>query len=259
VTILRHNFEGGSEGARIVASLSVGTDDPFDESTAIYSNTDAYYTAAFDRGTAQWVGYVATTNSTGPDNPCWVWNDSMGAQSQIYARWYNWVPAVPSATYSPTLFGCRPFNTAWAGATSWCSFVTLNSVNNKVAVAGAGGASPSSCANTYPLSAWFRVECVINFSAVSAGYGELRTYSANPDADADDWDDRVVFSDKDFNTSTAQRYGFGICYPRNPIGGIYFSGMSISNEGDWIGPAPYKVKSVPGIQPSAIAIHNDVF
>lgn len=259
MTRLQHNFEGGIEGDRIVATVAVGEDDAFDESAAIYANTDAYYTASFDRSTAEWVGYVATTNSTGPDNPCWIWNDSMGAQAQVYARWYNWIPAVPSVTYSPTLFGCRPFNTAWTGIGSWCSFVVLSSSNNKVTVLAAGGTNPSSCANTYPLGSWFRIECVINFSAVNAGYGEIRTYTTNPDADVDDWDDRVVFTGKDFNTATAGRYGFGIGYPRQGIDGIYFSGMALSNEGDWIGPAPFRAgKGVPGILSNPIAIHMAV-
>jgi hypothetical protein len=258
MTVLRHNFEGGSQGTTITAATYGVPDDPWDEVPPKYGNTDNYYSASLSRPSAEWIGTVSTMISTGVDDPCWVW-DSLGNRSSIYARWYCKVNNVPSVTLSPTVFGAQTGGTSWGTGTTWCTFVSLAASNQKLVVADGNGANPSYTVNAYQLDAWFRVELVLNFSA-TVGSGELRYYGSNPDADVEDWEDRIVFSGKDFNSATASRFAFGITYAQKPIDDISFSGCAISTDGIWIGPEPWRAgKGFPNMNLSnPIAIHHNV-
>lgn len=256
MTILRHNFEGGSQDQVITATSYSTPDDPWDVVPPHYANTTNIYSRSLTRPSAEWIGTVGTVGSTGVDDPCWVWQ-SLGNCASIHARWYNKINVVPSATVSPTIFGMQTGGSGWSTGSTWCAFVSLGVTSQKLVIADGNGANPVYTTNPYLIDAWFRVEVEINFSA-TAGSGEIRLYNTNPDATVDDWEDRIVFSGMDFNSATASRFGFGLAYPYDEVEDISFSGIALSTDGEFIGPAPFRPgKGYPaGNLSNPVSIHQ---
>lgn len=242
MTVLYNNFDGGPDGTTITTgnSSQFGAD-AFDAIDAVGSTVK--FSNTFARPTAEFVMRAATA---GTASEAYVaWTTSMGAQSQIYLRMYMCFAVIPDNVLSPLLF-------AALSSGSPCAGILVNTATEKLALTDSNMAvAIATASNPIVAGRWFRVEARMQFSA-TVGNAEVRYYE---EADSDTPTDTLIVSNKDFGFSTANGFYFGYVQQDTNLENLYVSGLELNNTG-WPGPAPFIVKSVPGVQPNAIAIHN---
>jgi hypothetical protein len=240
MTILVNNFDGGPDGTTITTSNSgQGENDAFN----FTHSTNATLKFAKDnaRPTAEFTAKMATSGTIAGS---WVsWGSSIGTQSQIYLRMYVRYEAMPAAVDS--------IWTATSGGAVFCAWLGIHPTTHHLYIANSPQTALTDCSMPIIVGQWFRVECRIQFSTTT-GNAELRYYE---DPDSEDATDIVTVSNYNFGASSANEFFWGYIVQDSKLENLYLSGLELNNEG-WPGPAPFKVKGVPGIQPSAIAIHN---
>lgn len=243
MTTLRHNFDGGPDGTTITVANSgqVPGNDAFD---GVYSSSCVLqYTNAFQRPTAEYVMNIDTSTA---ESPCVWWSTSMGTQSQIYMRMYGYFDSAPAITTSPAFFAIVGGSGAYG-----CCYMGLRLTTGKLYLAnGSRSVFADVTAAAIPIQTWFRVEMRMQFSTTT-GNADVRYYE---DADTDDPTDTTSVSS--WNTgASADQFVFGYPLKVASLTDMYISNIAISTA-DWLGPAPFKVKGVPGSLSSPVAIHN---
>jgi hypothetical protein len=246
VTVLRNNFDGGPDGTTLTAANSgqVPGNDAFNSVTTKTASNIIQYTDAsgLDRQTAEYV-LECSTSAVAQAN-C-AWTTSMGSQTQIWLRLYFYMTATPT-TNDMCIFESDN-GSAYAG----CIYV--EATTNKMYVSRANTGALLTMTTPAPLNKWLRIEAWFSFST-TAGDAELRLYT---DADSDAASETISLGTA-WVTNNANAFAFGQPFATGNKPTTYFSGLELNNTG-WPGPAPFKVKGVPGIQPSPVAVHSDVF
>jgi hypothetical protein len=171
----------------------------------------------------------------------------MGAQGQIWTRFYGYYDASPNISTSPVLFGI-----IGGGGTYGCLYLGLLVTTGQLYYTDSlRTVSIPVTTNAIPVQNWFRVELRAEFSATT-GNADIRYYE---DADTEDATDVLSVSSQNLGGPTADQFLYGYSFKVANLTDLYLSNLELNNTG-WPGPAPYKVKGVPGIQPSPVAIHN---
>ncbi len=254
MTILYNNLSGGPDGVDITnLNSGGGEDDAFDT----YNNSANVDTilkfkdaSSLNRPTALYVMRVSTGSTAGAVNAGWY--TSMGSQSQIWMRSYNYCQVLPDSTTRPQIFGC--FDIAGGGALRYA--FGIDKVGSDSLLMTEDGAGHSLyCTTPIVLQQWWRVEARVQFGSTT-GNGEVRFY-AEPDADLPDYTESLTFSNWTLGGTSADFFVYGWVKNLANLREMYVSGLALSNE-DWIGPAPFRPgKGVPGILSSPVAIHAD--
>jgi hypothetical protein len=249
VTVLRNNYTSGPDGTTFtLAASGANEDDAFDTfNKSADSNVILKYktAAGLDRPTADYVLRMSTGAVTGSTYT--AWSTSMGAQSQFWIRFYCYFSVAPDTFASPLIFqavdtvGGSRCNLGIMGDTGPHLLFTENAAGTVYTATSAGIIEGT----------WFRVEARFQCSTTT-GNGEVRYFE---EADSDAPTETLTFTNWNLGGPTSNFFAFGYTATATNLETMYQSGIALSNE-DWIGPAPFKAKGVPGIQPNPIAIHT---
>lgn len=237
MTRLINNFEGGPDGTTITVANSdqTGTENAFDnlDSSGTGNVLKFKSAATLNRPTAEYVMRIAT-GSTINVYPDVRWETSMGAQSQIWTRFYVYFTSITSNLRDLNLF------TAWTSATT-----------NGVGVYIQNSGAPISFAilnlktgvitympTVITAGAWHRVEFRATLSA-TVGSADL-TYYSGDSVDSEDATDTVSITGQNFGSATANRFTLGPdwSYQANMLD-TYLSNWELNNTG-YPGPAPFR-------------------
>jgi hypothetical protein len=251
MTMLRNNFDGGPDGTTITLANSgqVPGNDAFNTMSTVGSQTVIQYADAANlgRGTAEFVMKTSTGTST---NSCGVvWTTSMGSQSQVWWRQYinlTILPVDSGAGNDMTIFECD-------NGAVYMGFCDLLRTTGKLIVRNGPQTSSVTTTNALVLNSWARVEARYKFGTGTAGEFDLSLYL---DADSDSPTESISATGWNMAAATANFFTFGSGFNdvHKPL--TYWSGLEINNTG-FPGPAPFKARGVPGIQPNPIAVHTD--
>lgn len=254
MTVLRNNFTAGPDGTDITNTNSGGgEDDAFDTyNNSAHADTILKFKSAegLDRNTAEFVMRASTGAVAGPVYLAWY--SSMGAQTQFWVRFYCFFSAAPDNALSPVMFQTLELPSARR-----CCIGVVGSGGggvHKLFSENAPGTVQVQSSTGIIEGSWFRVEARFQCHT-STGNGEIRYYE---DADSDTPTDTMTFSSWNLGGSQSDFYGFGYTVSDANLETMYLSGIALSDE-DWIGPEPFKIKGVPGIQPNPVAIHTDTW
>ncbi len=252
MAVLVNNFDGGPDGTSItiINSGQVPGNDAFNGVTVTppASSTMKYYDAVvLDRPTAEFVAEFIINGSGTP--LCYVsWAAAMGTETDIWTRFYVRWPTLPThATVDTPIFAL--YGPVFAVA---AYMGNSGGVNDRPVILSQSG-TRTAMTNAVTADQWVRFEFGAHMNDVASATSELRMYL---DADSDEPTETIGQSGENYDTTgaTSYRLGNGVGIPGSAP--AFYSGWALSNEG-WIGPAPFKAKGVPGIQPNAIAIHSD--
>jgi hypothetical protein len=247
MTTLRNNFDGGPNSTVLTVANSdqVPINDAFDVVSTQGSGATLQYrdASALDRGTAEFVLHCATTGTAASEGVSW--STSMGTQTQIWLRFYLRMPILPAgAGLNPSIFECDN-GVAFTGS------IDIQPNTGLVKIWNGPGTVSAVASNSLVADEWCRIEAHFTYST-TAGSAELRLYL---EADSDTETESISWSGSNSGAANSNSFAFGYPFSRANQPTIYLSGLELNNVG-WPGPAPYKVKGVPGIQPSPVAIHT---
>lgn len=258
MTVLRNNFDGGPDGTDITAvnSGQVPGNNPFDsvQNSASLTTTLQYKSAdGLGRNTAEYVMRAKVTNPVGGGVAYVTWYTSMGAQSQFWLRFYCRFPVLPDNFLSPLIF-----RSADLGSGTYRAALGIFSEDGShlLFTDDPGGTVDARSVTPVIEDAWWRVEARFQLSTTT-GNGEVRYYE-DADSDSDTPTDVFSFSGWNLGGATADFFIFGYTVPDQNLEDMYLSGLALSSE-DWIGPAPFKQKGVPGVLSTPLAVHSDVW
>lgn len=248
MTVLRNNLDVGPDGTTITASNSNDNGgDGFDVVSTPVTNGVIQYSSNVARSTAEYTMRVKTGTTSGA--PVVLWSTAMGAQSQIWLRFYAYWPVLPNNPSNPIIFA------ASSGATG-CAWMGINGTTGAFLLV--NGPQTTNVQTAAPPAAgeWFRVECRLQFSTTT-GNGELRYFA---DADSADVTEALSFSSWNLGAATANSFQFGYVNSDTNLEDMYLSGLALSTV-DWIGPAPPRMGqgSPSGNLTNPVAIHTDCF
>jgi hypothetical protein len=248
VTVLLNNFDGGPSGTDISAANSgqVPGNNAFDG--VLKSGTGAVlaYSDAFARPTAEFLMKAQSGNQSG--HALVYWTTSMGSQAQTWHRCYFLFSSAPDAALSPTILASE-------ASSGTAVRIGLNPPENTIYVEESFGGTGAESTVVIPIGQWCRLEARVQWGTGSSGSIDCRIYD---EADSDIPAETVSMSNVTLNATASVNYYFGYISALANQPPLYLSGAALSNEG-WIGPAPFKSKGVPGIQPNPIAIHSDTW
>jgi hypothetical protein len=252
VTVLRNNFDGGTDGLDITASNSGSGGNPFDGIFKSGSGIVKYASAStLERPTSEYVARIGTGTPEGQALAYWF--SSMGSQSQIWLRFYARYSALPDAT--ETGFQYPAIFTAANGSDIPMVKIGIKTVTHEVFVVNGPATSTMTTSGSISLDKWFRIEARIQFSSTT-GNGEVRWYD---DADSDVYAEQLTFSSWNLQGSAAAIYYYGCIDFLEDLEDVYLASMELNNEG-WPGPAPFRQgRGVPsGNLTNSVAIHMPV-
>jgi hypothetical protein len=86
---------------------------------------------------------------------------------------------------------------------------------------------------------------------------ECRIYGGN-DVDTNNVTETITATNWNLGGAAAANFYAGYLSFDSNLEALRISGLEVNNTG-WPGPLPFHQKAMPGIQPSSIAVHNDVF
>jgi hypothetical protein len=248
---LRNNFDGGPDGTALTAANSgqVPGNDPFQIVTAAsaYNHIEFHDAYTLGRGTAEYVLLISTQNSD--VSSAVVWTTGMGSQSQVWLRMYLYLTDLPVTTGCAVDAPILQFD----NGTVYMGWAKIERTTGAITMLNGAETSSITSTNVLPLNKWARVEMWYKFST-TVGQVELRLF-LDPDSDTAD---ETVTSAANWNLGAATANSYGLGYP-NLIAyrpELYISGLELNNVA-YPGPAPFKAKGVPGIQPNPVAIHTD--
>jgi hypothetical protein len=253
MTTLINNFNGGPAGTTLTtANTGQLGDNAFNSITTAASATIVFADAgvnALNRPTAQFVMELATTGTSGQSVAA-SWSTSMGAQAQIWTRFYVYFSSISPSTNDRIIFS------AFSGITMEMSVLlqtatTPNSlyVKDKAGATVFGGTS-------FVAGVWNRVEMNVNFTA---GSTSLFVY-ADPGADGLDYSDSITQTGANYGGATCNLFPLGLAVGYSEATPpTYFSNWQLNNTG-FPGPAPFRqgLGSPAGGLTNPIAIHSDV-
>jgi hypothetical protein len=247
VTTLRNNFDGGPDGTAITAANSddVPGNDAFQVVSPTGSGSMLHYTdaVALGRGTAEYVMEISTS-TTANDNAV-IWSTAMGTQTQVWWREYVYLTAFPGGATRMTIFE----SDNGAVYTGHCE---IGTVSGKLYILNGARTSSQITTNSLPINEWVRVEGRYLYST-TVGSAELNLYL---DPDSDTPDETISGSGWNMGAANSNSFAFGSAFAVANKPTTYFSGLELNNTG-WPGPAPFKVRGVPGILTNPIAVHSD--
>lgn len=248
---LRNNFSSGPDGTNISTVNSGNGDDDAFSTLNVGTGAKLKYKASVDRPSAEFMMVCGTTTTSTGSDVLWT-PAALGTQGQVWMRFYLYCVTLPSNFNSPCLV-----ELVGNASSVVVAYVTINSVGaHELAVGNGNNTYNIRTAASMVAGSWMRVEVRLQFSATT-GNGELRYY-ANADADTDSPTETITWSGQNFIRNDVDTVAFGYCLADTNQPDMYWSGLEINSTG-WPGPLPFHQKAVPGIQPSAIAVHNDVF
>lgn len=245
MTALRNNFSGGPHGTVLTAGNSgQAGDDPFDLVSTQGTGCVLQFkgAGALDRGTAEFV-LNCSSNSTAAAEGV-LWSTSMGTQTQVWMRQYMRMDSVPNTGSPMSIFECD-------NGVSYTGLIDIQPSTNVLKIWNGPTTVSATTSNGIVDGQWFRVEARFQYST-TVGQGELRLF-LEPDSDTPT--ETVSFTGANSGAANSNSFAFGYPFVSTFMPSVYVSGIELNNTG-WPGPAPFKIKSVPGIQPNAIAIHE---
>jgi hypothetical protein len=256
MTRLINNFEGGPDGTTLTVANSdqSGTQDAFDALDSSGTGNVLKFMSAVNlaRPTAEYVLHIAT-GSTINVYPDVRWEASMGAQSQIWTRFYVYLTSVSANVRDLNLFS------AWTSATSNGVGVYIQNSGSPLsfAILNFKTSAISYMPTVITAGTWHRVEFRATMSA-TVGSADL-TYYSGDNVDTTTPTDTVSITGQNFGASTANRFALGPdwSYQANTPD-TYLSSWELNNTG-YPGPAPFRAgKGVPGVLTNPMAIHSDI-
>jgi hypothetical protein len=251
MTVLRNNFDGGPAGTTLTAANSGQSgNNAFNLVSSVSGGSVLQYYSAADmgRGTAEFV-LKTSTAATAKDNGG-IWSTAMGSQTQVWWRQYLLLTQTPDdagMSQDMTIFESDN-GAAYAG------FVEIGSTSGKLWIKNGPTTLDAVTTNALPLGEWVRIEAWFKYST-TVGAVDLDLY-LEPDSDTPT--ETLSVSGWNMGAASANAYCFGsaFSFAFKPV--TYFSGIELNNTG-FPGPLPFKQKGMPGIQPTSIAVHSDVF
>jgi hypothetical protein len=245
---LRNNFSSGPSGTTITVGTSgAGDDDPWYLVSKTGANTVMAYDLAPERPTAEFVGLFSTGAAVGQAVVAWV---PGGNFATLYARAYCWLDTAPNNFASPAIF----YTENSVGAAP--AVVGINSAgSNELFAEDHNGVNNIIMSTGIPVQQWFRWEVKFTYAISGTGTCELRYYQ---DPDSDTPTETVSATNWTNTSANAANFYWAYITAAASLEPLRLSGLEINDTG-WPGPLPFRQKAVPGIQPSAIAIHSDTF
>jgi hypothetical protein len=262
MTRLVHNFDGGPHQATITVANSsqVPGNNTFDgvgTGSHLFQQYISMDAAGYlSRPTAEFVFGAAVSSLGGAySRPFVAWAAAMGAQSEIWARFY--------VLNSATVLSARDLNIfAVADNSSNGCAVWLRTTTSPIVMYMGDIPAANVVTTTTPIAfnTWYRVECHVIFGA-GTGFSELRLYaSPNADNELAQYTETISQNTGAYGAGPGQQYilGQGIGY-NDVVENTFFSNLEINNIG-FPGPAPFRLgKGYPaGGLTNPIAIHSDV-
>lgn len=237
MTRLINNFEGGPDGTTVTVANSdqAGTEDAFDvvDSSGTGNVLKFKSAATLNRPTAEYVLRIAT-GSTINVYPDVRWETSMGAQSQIWTRFYLYLTSVSSNLRDLNLFS------AWTSATTngVAVYVQNSGTPSPLAIFNYKAGVSTFMATPITAGAWHRVEFRVTMST-TIGSADL-TYYSGDNVDTMTPTETLSLAGQNFGASTANRFALGpdVSYQANTPD-TYLSNWELNNT-DYPGPAPFR-------------------
>jgi hypothetical protein len=245
--LLRNNFSSGPVGTTITTVNSGNGDDDAWAAVGKTGSGVAAYDASPDRPTAEFVGKLLTTTPTGTAVLAW----GTAGFAQIYVRMYVYFSVLPNNPGSPVIFYCETVGGLQAAVIGVNGSSPFNIIIEDAAT------SFNSATTTGGITAaqWFRIEARFKFGTPTAGEIDLKWFD---DPDSDTPTETLSVTGWDLKAATAANFYFGYVFTDTTLEALRLSGIELNDSG-FPGPLPFKQKSMPGYQPSSIAVHNDVF
>lgn len=248
---LQNNFDGGPDGTSISIANSgqVPGNNPFDDVSISSPSATLKYDASQARPTAEFVLKCQIGSSSGFARVAW-W--SFGSANQLYFRFYGNYPTLPT--------NVNPGLVIYFGSVGENAMFTVDcpAIPTTLSIR-AGGSRTQLVTTTNGLTAgeWWRVEGRLQFSTTT-GNGELRAFFG-ADVDSDTPTESLSFSSANLVDTASDTVFVGYVNAAGSLfNPLYISGLALSDIG-WIGPAPFRQKSSPGILTNAVAIHSDTW
>lgn len=251
MTVLENNFDGGPAGTTLTAANSAQGGDAFDlVQNAAISGVVMRYSATPARPTAEYSMEISTgaTSAT----PKFNWSTSMGAQAQVWARFYLYYSSLPTGNK------CYVWRAESTGsATGVCSMVGIEPSTARVFVCNFDATVFAYTTATVVAGSWMRIEARVQASTTT-GNADVWLYEGD-DVDSVDVTDSIVMSGQNFGAASATNYLYGYTSSAANWPQMFMSGVGLSSQGP-LGPLPFRLgKGSPsGNLSTPIAVHDSL-
>lgn len=246
MTALYNNFEGGPHGTVLtVGNSSQSGQDAFDVVSTQAANAILQFkeASALGRSNSEFVLHCKTGATSAAEGV--GWGTSLGTQTQVWMRMYLRLDILPSGL-NVAVFECDN-GAAFTGSIEIQGIGTPG----RIKIWNGLGTVSAITTNSIVAGEWCRIEAWFKYST-TVGEAQLQLY-LEPDSDTPS--DTVSFSGANSGGANSNSWAFGYPFMGANQPNLFLSAIELNNEG-WPGSAPFIVKGVPGIQPSAVAIHN---